>query len=183
MPDEYIDIFDEQNNPIGKKALKSEAHRKGLWHRAAHIWIYNLEGKVLLQRRAYNKSTHPGLWDISAAGHLAVGEEPIKGATREVNEELGLSVSEADLEFIEIDKSTKYIPENNYYNRSHDYLYLMEYSGDIRDMVIQQEELAEIRFVKIAEFEAEINHQEKYQEFVQHGDHYFHIIDLLKNRV
>lgn len=39
MSDEVIDICDE-NNVIAGKELKSIAHEKGLWHRAAHIWIY-----------------------------------------------------------------------------------------------------------------------------------------------
>lgn len=37
MPDEMIDICDENNNLTGIQKKKSEAHESGLWHRAAHI--------------------------------------------------------------------------------------------------------------------------------------------------
>ena len=47
---------------------------------------------LLLQRRATTKDTWPGYLDITAAGHLAMGEETIDGL-REVEEELGLRVN------------------------------------------------------------------------------------------
>jgi len=37
LADELIDIYDEDNKPTGVQKMKSEAHRQGLWHRAAHI--------------------------------------------------------------------------------------------------------------------------------------------------
>lgn len=46
---------------------------------------------MLLQRRATTKDTWPGYLDVTAAGHLAAGEETIEGL-REVEEELGLRV-------------------------------------------------------------------------------------------
>lgn len=69
MADELIDIFDENNNPRGIQKLKSEAHKEGIWHRAVHIWIYNLKGEILLQLRSKNKELYPDRWDVSAAGH------------------------------------------------------------------------------------------------------------------
>ena len=46
---------------------------------------------MLLQRRAATKDTWPGYLDVTAAGHLATGEETLDGL-REVEEELGLQV-------------------------------------------------------------------------------------------
>lgn len=45
---------------------------------------------MLVQRRAAAKDTWPGRLDITAAGHLAAGEDTLDGL-RELEEELGLS--------------------------------------------------------------------------------------------
>jgi len=94
--DERIDVRDERGERTGAVVWKSEAHRRGLWHRCFHCWICtpatDQGGPFLLaQRRATEKDTWPGRLDVPAAGHLAAGEEPLDGL-REVEEELGLRV-------------------------------------------------------------------------------------------
>lgn len=92
--EELLDILDESGRPTGEVAPKSEAHRLGLWHRCFHCWICGSDqggSYLLLQRRAPMKETWPGYLDVSAAGHLAAGEETLDGQ-REVEEELGLRV-------------------------------------------------------------------------------------------
>ncbi len=89
-----LDILDELGRPTGEVVPKSEAHRLGLWHRCFHCWICGSDpagSYLLLQRRAATKDTWPGYLDVTAAGHLATGEETLDGL-REVEEELGLRV-------------------------------------------------------------------------------------------
>jgi isopentenyldiphosphate isomerase len=62
MAQELLDIVDEDNKLLGIKKSKVEAHEKGLWHRNAHIWIYNSKGEVLLQLRAKDKIFLPNMW-------------------------------------------------------------------------------------------------------------------------
>ena len=71
---EYIDIFDENNNPTGKVKEKQQAHEDGNFHRTAHVWIINDKNELLLQKRSANKKSHPNCWDISGAGHIKAGE-------------------------------------------------------------------------------------------------------------
>ncbi len=99
--DERIDVLDEAGKRTGAVVWKSEAHRRGLWHRCFHCWICTpatVEGGpfLLAQRRAPEKDTWPGRLDVTAAGHLAAGEEPLDGL-REVEEELGLRVDPSRL--------------------------------------------------------------------------------------
>ncbi|MFR3313045.1 MAG: hypothetical protein ACLTT2_02255 [Alphaproteobacteria bacterium] len=47
MADELIDIYDENMNHLGT-AMKSQAHREGLWHRVFHCWIVNKDSKKSL---------------------------------------------------------------------------------------------------------------------------------------
>jgi len=92
--DELIDVRDEAGEPTGEVVWKSEAHRRGLWHRCFHGWVFGAgagEPYLLVQRRAATKDTWPGCLDLTAGGHLAAGEEPLDGL-REVEEELGLRV-------------------------------------------------------------------------------------------
>lgn len=104
---EYIDIFDENNNPIGEIKEKNKAHEDGNFHRTAHIWIMNNKKELLLQKRSPTQKSHPNCWDISGAGHIRAGEIVLQGAIRELKEELGVSSKEDELNFISIVKSTK----------------------------------------------------------------------------
>ena len=88
--DELVDILDEHGNLTGQSCLKSEAHLKGLLHPTVHVWLYTKDGRVLIQQRGKNKDTHPLLWDVSVAGHVASGEGIPLAAVREVQEEVGL---------------------------------------------------------------------------------------------
>ena len=92
--DEQLDVLDESGLPTWEVVPKSEAHRLGLWHRCFHCWICGSDpggSYLLLQRRASTKDTWPGYLDVTAAGHLAAGEETLDGL-REVEEELGLRI-------------------------------------------------------------------------------------------
>jgi isopentenyldiphosphate isomerase len=93
--DELVDVRDgESGERTGEVVWKSEAHRLGLWHRCFHCWVFGTDdGKpyLLAQRRSATKGTWPGYLDVTAAGHLGAGEEPLDGL-REVEEELGLRV-------------------------------------------------------------------------------------------
>ena len=87
---EKLDILDEVGNPIGVKD-RDAVHRDGDLHRVFHCLIVagRLDGVAVLQLRAKRKAAYPGLLDLSAAGHLASGEEPLDGI-REIAEELGV---------------------------------------------------------------------------------------------
>ncbi len=91
-----MDILDGSGKPTGEVTWKSEAHRRGLWHRCFHCWVSGTDASgepyLLVQRRAAAKDTWPGYLDVTAAGHLGAGEKPLRGGLRELEEELGLRV-------------------------------------------------------------------------------------------
>jgi isopentenyldiphosphate isomerase len=93
--DELLDVLDDLGRPTGEVVYKGEAHRRGLIHRCFHCWIAGQDAAgpyLLVQRRAAAKDTWPGCLDVTAAGHLQSGEEPVMGGLRELEEELGLRV-------------------------------------------------------------------------------------------
>ena len=97
---EYLDIVDENGQPTGEIVDRETAHAKGILHRTSHVWIARKrEGKVqiLLQKRAKHKSSFPGCYDISSAGHIPAGDSYEVSAMRELEEELGVKADEKEL--------------------------------------------------------------------------------------
>ena len=181
MADELIDIFDGNNKPTGIRKMKSEAHRDGLYHRAAHVWIYNSKGEVLLQLRAKDKETDPNRWDISAAGHVGAGEDPVEAAIRETKEELGLSIKKEDLEFIMIrNLSLNY--SSTITNREFQYAYLLRFDGDIGTLKAQEEEVQEIKFVSISSVLKDLKTEPEKYRYVSHNEYWLTMLSLMQKK-
>ncbi|GBF92961.1 NUDIX hydrolase [Raphidocelis subcapitata] len=89
---EVLEIVDDACTVIGRE-LRGEVHRLGLLHRAVYVWVFDPSGRLLLQRRSWDKKIGPGQWDLSAAEHLSVGETFHQAAERGLREELGISAS------------------------------------------------------------------------------------------
>lgn len=94
MSEEIFDVVNDRDEVIGQKP-RSEVHRLGLMHRAAHILVFNSQGQVFLQKRSMKKDRQPGVWDSSASGHLNCGEDYDACAVRELREEIGLHLPRA----------------------------------------------------------------------------------------
>ena len=91
---EYFDIVDESGLPTGEIVSRDIAHRDGIRHRTAHVWVVrpaHAGYDILLQKRSRNKDSFPGFFDTSSAGHIPAGSEPLPSALRELKEELGIS--------------------------------------------------------------------------------------------
>ena len=146
---ELIDYFDEDRNYLGV-VDKDEAHEKGLWHNAVHVWIVNDKNQILLQRRGLDKDFFPGTWDASIGGHIGAGDNSLNSAIREGEEELGIKIEPEQLEYLFTNKeSTSYrnIKVNEFLD-----IYLMRTDIDINDIIIQKEELLDAKYVDIDEF-------------------------------
>ncbi|MGH8658725.1 MAG: NUDIX hydrolase [Gammaproteobacteria bacterium] len=89
MAVEYLDVVDAQDHVIQQRP-RSDVHRHGLRHRAAHVLVFDAAGRLLLQKRSATKDWDPGLWDSSASGHVNAGESYARCAVRELEEEIGL---------------------------------------------------------------------------------------------
>lgn len=104
---EEMELFDELRSDgtgTGVVMERGVAHRDGRLHGTVHIWLIRTgkSGKteLLLQKRSGEKEMHPGCWDISCAGHLRSGDTFTQAAARELEEELGLTIAEDELEVI-----------------------------------------------------------------------------------
>lgn len=90
MPSELFETFDRTGQPTGLVA-RNEVHARGLWHKSAHVFLFDAEGHLFIQRRAADKDLYADLWDYSVGEHLTPGETYLAGAIRGLEEELGVS--------------------------------------------------------------------------------------------
>ncbi|WP_420322857.1 NUDIX hydrolase [Flagellimonas sp.] len=169
--DELIDILDEHGNPTGQSCLKSEAHRKGLFHPTIHVWFYTAEGEILFQKRAHDKDTFPSLWDVSVAGHIGAGEDILIAAVREIEEEIGLSVSSSDLERIGVFRSMHKHAETLIDNEFH-HNFLCELKIPLEKLSRQESEVDDLQLIPIDVFKEKVE-QGKFEGFVPHEKPYY----------
>lgn len=158
---EYFDVLDENGNFTGKTKLRKEVHRDGDWHKAVHIWIFNKNGEVLLQRRAPNKDSYPNMLDISCAGHLSAGDTSIDGALRELEEELGLKVDKEELKLFDNTFKIGRIYGTDFINNEFNDLYYLFTDKTVDEMKFQEEEISEIFFVPFDKLEEMMEEENK----------------------
>lgn len=89
MIENEVILVDANDQPIGKME-KMEAHEKALLHRAISVFIFNNDGKWLLQQRTYDKYHSKGLWTNTSCSHPFPAEDSLSAANRRLNEEMGM---------------------------------------------------------------------------------------------
>ncbi|MFF9898179.1 isopentenyl-diphosphate Delta-isomerase [Streptomyces longispororuber] len=88
-----LELVDEDGRTIGT-AEKLAAHQApGQLHRAFSVFLFDEQGRLLLQQRALGKYHSPGVWSNTCCGHPFPGEAPFAAAARRTFEELGVSPS------------------------------------------------------------------------------------------
>ncbi len=88
--DEMLILVDKDDSVIGAET-KLAVHQQGLLHRAFSIFVFNSEGKLLIQQRALGKYHSAGLWANSCCGHPRYGEKTDTAAVRRLGEEMGFN--------------------------------------------------------------------------------------------
>lgn len=175
--DEIIDILDAEGNFTKQPCLKSKAHQLGLTHASIQIWFYTSTGKILLQQRIKTKETHPGLWDVSVAGHISFGETPLSAVVRESEEELGIILDEKKIVFIQKYRQ-KDIHPNGIIDDEFNFVYGYLLSEN-QKFTLQKNEVTAVKWLKITEFKKAI--KEKKSDFVpRKKDYYSPIFEHLK---
>ncbi len=91
MKEHEIILVNEQDEMTGT-AGKMEVHKEGLLHRAFSIFIFDPDGRMLLQQRAEGKYHGGLLWTNACCSHPFPGEQVEDAAVRRLREEMGFSV-------------------------------------------------------------------------------------------
>lgn len=95
--EEYFDVLNERGEFTWKIESREKCHKEGLWHKAVAIFIINSKKQVLLQKRSGTKKLWPNMWDITAGGHVLVGEFGFEAVIREIKEEIGVTLDKDNI--------------------------------------------------------------------------------------
>lgn len=139
MP-ELLDLYDENARKTGKIIVRGTPIRNGEYSMSVHMYIYNSAGQFLLQKRSMQKKSLPGIWSVTC-GAVSSGENSVEAGIREAREELGLTVTEEQFEFIGRIK------------RRHSFInvYFLKLDFDLSQLVLQKEEVDAVRLCRSSE--------------------------------
>ena len=155
MKEELIDILDENGIKTGKVLPRSEVHKQGLWHRIIVVAIVNEKNEILIQQRSADKDKNPNMWDISVTGHLPAGQDSLAAATREISEEvsvsLGYSVEVKDFRFMFSYRKEEKVNEEHFDRQYYDFFILRQNGLTADNIRFQKSEVQAIKFVSINE--------------------------------
>ncbi len=155
MKEELIDVLDENGIKTGEILTRKEVHKRGLWHRIIVVAIINDKNEILIQQRSDNKDKNPGKWDISVTGHLSAGQDSLTAATREISEEvsvsLGYSVEVKDFRFMFSFRKEEKVSEEHYDRQFYDFFILRQNGLTTDNLRFQASEVQAIKFVSISE--------------------------------
>ena len=88
--DEFWDILDSSGNKIGRLHKRGEPMADDDFHLVVHVWIVNINGKLLISKRTVNKN-FPLMWECTG-GSAVAGDDSLTTAIKEAQEELGINL-------------------------------------------------------------------------------------------
>lgn len=94
---EALILVDSDDQELGSLDKSACHDGDGILHRAFSLFIFNDQGKLLLQKRAPDKRLWPDFWSNSCCSHPRVGESMSEAVVRRCEQELGFST---DLAFV-----------------------------------------------------------------------------------
>ncbi|TDO96198.1 NUDIX hydrolase [Marinomonas balearica] len=89
--EEIIALVDKENNVIGE--VSRQKMRFGVdIHRVTYVLVFTPQNTLIVQKRTDDKAFCPGYFGITTGGVVESGETYESCATRELEEELGISI-------------------------------------------------------------------------------------------
>ncbi|MBB1287138.1 isopentenyl-diphosphate Delta-isomerase [Flavisolibacter sp. BT320] len=140
-PNEVI-LVTPEDEAIGVME-KMEAHQKGVLHRAFSVFLFDKEGRMLLQQRAPQKYHGAYLWTNACCSHPMRDEPVEQAAQRRLMEELGFQTPLNKI-FTFTYKATV---ENNLVEHEYDHVFAGEYEGPVK---MNPEEVCDYAYVDLA---------------------------------
>ena len=124
---------------------------------ASDLWLYRRVGdgaEILFQKRSIHVSRSPGLWDVSAGGHINSGETPAEAMVREASEEIGATIEIDKLEYIFTVLS---VDSKNIFN----HYFLYDWTDHSDDFTFDDQEVSEVKWVPFSEFDDFVDNNAK----------------------
>ncbi len=158
---ELFDVYTADGMRTGRTAVKGTDCTGDDYCLGVHMYLYDSQGRFLLQRRAETRPVMPGVWETHM-GHAAVGETGLDAARRELREELGADVP-----------PDSFVPVSRFvWKEFHSLLdiFFVKADLDAAELTLQETEVAEVKWVskeEMAEFVAAMEYRPaEYRETV-----------------
>lgn len=136
---ELWDIYDSEKKPTGRTMERNHwILQDGEYHLTVLGAVCRPDGKYLITRRVMTKAWAPGAWEISGGGCRA-GETSLEAIRREIREETGLDVKNAQGGYVFTYKRENPGQGDNYF--ADVYRFVMDFKEE--DVRIQNEEILE----------------------------------------
>ena len=146
---EYIDIYNSDRKPTGEIVERGTALKAGQFQMYVTAIVRDRAGRFLITRRALDKSWGAGWWEVTGGG-LRAGETIDEGLAREVSEEVGLSIQNADVRLIHSYENIDSERGDNYFMN----IFLIDMDFTLDDVTLQAEEAIDCRLVTWEEIDA-----------------------------
>ncbi len=124
--EERVVLTDVNGNDLGTMN-KTDAHVKGVLHKAISVLLFDKESRLLIQQRGLQKYHWAGVWSNAVCSHPRTGESPKDAAERRVYEELGIK-TELNFAFDFMYKA--YDLNSGLTEHEYDFVFLGTYEGD-----------------------------------------------------
>lgn len=141
---ELLELYDNDLRPTGQIVERGQPIPAGLMIPIVAVFIYNNEGKYLIQKVSQQK----GGYFATTAGHVKAGERDFTIAMlRELKEELGISVTKSELKLLRIRR----------YNYKFTMLYMLKSNVPIEMLRLQHDEVDSVQWLSRSEIEQMCN--------------------------
>lgn len=137
---ELLNVYDNEGNltdrvvPRGDKSVVlNDNEHIGV----AVVFIENSKGEFLMQKTSVEKGSEYS----STGGHVDAGETPLSSILREIKEELGIEVEASELEYLGF----------LLYDKPIRFMYYLKKDIDIKDIVVQEEEVEFVKYMNVSE--------------------------------
>jgi len=138
---ELWDLLDVNRNHTGQTHVRGLPIPNGKYHLCVHIFIVNSKGQILMSKRHPDKPLG-NLWECTG-GSVVSGEDSLMGAIREVKEELGIELNPEEGKLI----------YQETFQVTHNDIWLFYADVEIGDLVFQEEEVVDAKWVTKEEYE------------------------------
>ena len=156
---ELVCTVDDNNVPTSEGRTRNLVRLHNLWHRATYVVVLHASRsgtqkeengsypRLIVQKRSKLKDYFPGKLDATPGGVVGFGESYTTNVTRELEEEMGISVNSSLGDGSPNRLFTfKYRDEHV---RVWGDLWLATYEGRLEDLVLQEEEVEEVMSLSI----------------------------------
>lgn len=135
-------LVDEQDEEVGCKSYKDMQYED--IYRVTGLWLTDISGEYcLITQRKWTKNNDPGKWSVAVSGTVEEGETYDENIAIEIEEEIGLK----NVEFKKATKSFVDDGKHKFFKQ----LYTASIDKDKAKIVIQEEEVEDYEWIKVAE--------------------------------